>query len=171
MWDDNALVMSPRATPAPAPPLAYIDPSSMEIDVQPPVYVSHVTGTCPIPTETAPPPTDDGAYPAPDGTVPPSAEQISSFLQHARHQATDGVTATAVSTADAPGIASDGVAHSTVVVHRGKTGNPRQRNRKRSRPHSARDHSRMVVQIFAAHEESSAPMPESGLSDGDGAGP
>ena len=74
-------------------------------------------------------------------------------------------------TDDAPGIAPDGVDHSTVAVHRGKAGNPRQRNRKRSRPHSARDHSRMVVQIFAAHEESSASMLESGLSGGDGAGP
>ena len=86
--DDNALVVSPRATPAPAPPLAGIDPSSMEINVQPPVHVSLVTGTCPIPTETAPPSTDDGAYPAPAGAVPPSAEQISSFLLHVRRQAT-----------------------------------------------------------------------------------
>ena len=96
---DNALVMSPRATPAPAPSLAGTDPFSMETDVQPPVHVFHVAGTCPVPTETAPLSTDDGAYPAPAGAVPPSAEQISSFLRHVRRQATDGATATATSAA------------------------------------------------------------------------
>ena len=71
----------------------------MEIDAQPPVHVFHVAGTCPVPTETALPSADDGAYPAPAGAVPPSAEQRSSFLRHARRQATDGATATAASAA------------------------------------------------------------------------
>ena len=70
----------------------------MKTDVQSSVYLSHVTSTCPIPTQIVPPPTDDGAYPDPAGAVPPSAEQISSFLRHARRQATDGDTATAAST-------------------------------------------------------------------------
>jgi len=47
----------------------------------------------------APPSADDGAYPVPAGAVPPSAEQISSFLRHVRRQATDGATATATSAA------------------------------------------------------------------------
>jgi hypothetical protein len=96
---DNALVVSPHTTPAPALPLAGIDSSSMEIDVQSPVRASQVTGTCPIPTEPTPLSIDDGAYPDPAGAVPPSAEQISSFLRHARRHATDGATTTATSAA------------------------------------------------------------------------
>ena len=58
----------------------------------------------------------------------------------------------AVITAGAPGITPDETAHSTVAVHRDGAGNPRQRSRKRSRPHSARDHSRMAARIISAHE-------------------
>ena len=71
----------------------------MEIDIQSPVRASQVTDTCPIPTETTPLSIDDGAYPDPTGAVPPSAEQISSFLRHARRHATDGATATTASAA------------------------------------------------------------------------
>ena len=62
-------------------------------------------------------------------------------------------------------------ADNTVTGHQGRAGNPRQRNRKRSRPHSARAHSRMAAYTISAHEGSSASMLDGGLSDGDGTAP